>query len=185
MKATLIRKGNLVRIDGKIYRVLNMDHVTPGKGRAHVQTKLRNIQFGTQTEMRFRSDEDVERIALENKKMQFLYNDQQGYHFMDTTTYEQVAVTEEALGEARSFLVPDAVIELQWFEGNPISVDLPPVVELKVVETPPAVKDATASAQRKPATLETGLVVQVPAFIETGEVIRVSTVDSSYAERVK
>jgi elongation factor P len=185
MKATLIRKGNLVRIDGKIYRVLNMDHVTPGKGRAHVQTKLRNIQFGTQTEMRFRSDEDVERIALENKKMQFLYNDQQGYHFMDTTTYEQVAVTEEALGEARSFLVPDAVIELQWFEGNPISVDLPPVVELKVVETPPAVKDATASAQRKPATLETGLVVQVPAFIETGEVIRVSTVDASYAERVK
>ncbi len=185
MKATLIRKGNLVRIDGKIYRVLNMDHVTPGKGRAHVQTKLRNIQFGTQTEMRFRSDEDVERIALENKKMQFLYNDQQGYHFMDTTTYEQVAVTEEALGEARSFLVPDAVIELQWFEGNPISVDLPPVVELKVVETPPAVKDATASAQRKPATLETGLVVQVPSFIEEGEVIRVSTVDSSYAERVK
>ena len=185
MKATLIRKGNLVRIDGKIYRVLNMDHVTPGKGRAHVQTKLRNIQFGTQTEMRFRSDEDVERIALENKKMQFLYNDQQGYHFMDTTTYEQVAVTEEALGEARSFLVPDAVIELQWFEGNPISVDLPPVVELKVVETPPAVKDATASAQRKPATLETGLVVQVPSFIEEGEVIRVSTVDSSYAERVR
>ena len=185
MKATLIRKGQLVRIDGTIYRVLNMDHVTPGKGRAHVQTKLRNIQYGTQTEMRFRSDQDVERIALESKQMQFLYKDPQGYHFMDTATYEQVALSEEALAEATPFLVPDAVIDLQWFEGKPVSVELPPVVDLKVVETPPAVKDATASAQRKPATLETGLVVQVPAFIEEGEVIRVSTIDATYAERVK
>ena len=185
MKATLIRKGQLVRIDGTIYRVLNMDHVTPGKGRAHVQTKLRNIQYGTQTEMRFRSDQDVERIALESKQMQFLYKDPQGYHFMDTATYEQVALGEEALAEATPFLVPDAVIDLQWFEGKPVSVELPPVVDLKVVETPPAVKDATASAQRKPATLETGLVVQVPAFIEEGEMIRVSTSDASYAERVR
>ncbi len=162
-----------------------MDHVTPGKGRAHIQTKLRNVQAGTQTEMRFRSDEDVERIALESKKMQFLYNDQQGYHFMDTTTYDQVALSDEVLAEATSFLVADAVIELQWFEGKPVAVELPPVVDLKVIETPPAVKDATASAQRKPATLETGLVVQVPAFIEEGEVIRVSTVDASYSERVR
>ena len=109
------------RIDGTIYRVLNMDHVTPGKGRAHVQTKLRNIQYGTQTEMRFRSDQDVERIALESKQMQFLYKDPQGYHFMDTATYEQVALSEEALAEATPFLVPDAVIDLQWFEGKPVS----------------------------------------------------------------
>ncbi len=185
MKATLIRKGQLVRIDGTIYRVLNMDHVTPGKGRAHIQTKLRNIQLGTQTEMRFRSDEDVEKIALESKQMQYLYKDQQGYHFMDTATYDQVALSEEVLAEATSFLIADAVIELQWFEGKPVAVELPPVVDLKVVETPPAVKDATASAQRKPATLETGLVVQVPAFIEEGEMIRVSTIDATYAERVK
>ncbi len=185
MKATNIRKGNLVRIDGTLYRVLTMDHVTPGKGRAHVQTKLRNVQLGSQTEMRFRSDEDVERIALESKKMQFLYKDQQGYHFMDTSTYDQVALSDEMLGDATSFLVADAVIELQWFEGKPVSVELPPVVDLKVVECPPAVKDATASAQRKPATLETGLVVQVPAFIEEGEVIRVSTVDGSYSERAR
>jgi len=185
VKATNIRKGNLVRIDGTLYRVLTMDHVTPGKGRAHVQTKLRNVQLGSQTEMRFRSDEDVERIALESKKMQFLYKDQQGYHFMDTSTYDQVALSDEMLGDATSFLVADAVIELQWFEGKPVSVELPPVVDLKVVECPPAVKDATASAQRKPATLETGLVVQVPAFIEEGEVIRVSTVDGSYSERAR
>ncbi len=185
MKATNIRKGNLLRVDGTIYRVLNMDHVTPGKGRAHIQTKLRSVQFGTQTEMRFRSDEDVERIALESKQMQYLYKDQQGYHFMDTTTYDQVALSDEVLAEATSFRVADAVIELQWFEGKPVAVELPPVVDLKVIETPPAVKDATASAQRKPATLETGLVVQVPAFIEEGEVIRVSTVDSTYSERAR
>ncbi len=185
MKATNIRKGNLLRVDGTIYRVRSMDHITPGKGRAHIQTKLRNVQAGTQTEMRFRSDEDVEKIALESKQMQYLYKDQQGYHFMDTATYDQVALSEEVLAEATSFLIADIVIELQWFEGKPVAVELPAVVDLKVVETPPAVKDATASAQRKPATLETGLVIQVPAFIEEGEMIRVSTTDATYAERVK
>ncbi len=185
MKATSIRKGNLLRVDGTIYRVLVMDHVTPGKGRAHVQTKLRNVEQGSQTEMRFRSDENVERIALEGKEMQFLYKDQQGYHFMDTTSYDQVALSEEALGDPARYLVADTVVQIQWFEGRPMSVELPPVVALKIVETPPSVKDATASAQRKPATLETGLVVQVPAFIEEGETIRVSTIDGTYSERVK
>ena len=185
MKATNIRKGQMIRIDGTLFRVLNMDHVTPGKGRAHIQTKLRNIEHGTQTEMRFRSDQEVERIALESKNMQFLYKDGEGYHFMDTATYDQVALSDEALGDATSFLIADAMIDLQWFEGKPVAVELPPVVDLKVIETPPSVKDATASAQRKPATLETGLVVQVPAFIEEGEVIRVSTIDGSYSERAR
>lgn len=185
MKATTIRKGNIVRINSAIFRVLVMDHVTPGKGRAHVQTKLRNLLDGTQTEMRFRSDEEIERVMLEQKAMQYLYSDQQGYHFMDTTSYEQVALSEEAIAEAKPYLVVDSVLAMQWFEGRPIAVELPPVVDLKVVETPPSVKDATASAQRKPATMETGLVVQVPAFIEEGEMIRVSTLDGSYSERVK
>jgi len=185
MKATTIRKGNILRIDGALYRVLVMDHVTPGKGRAHIQTKLRKIMDGTQTSMRFRSDEDVERITMETKEMQFLYSDAQGFHFMDTSSYEQVALSEELLAGARAYLVADAQIQMQWFEGQAISVELPPTVDLKVVETTPIVKDATASAQRKPATLETGLVVQVPAFIEQGEMIRVSTIDASYSERVK
>ncbi len=185
MKATQIRKGNIVRIKGVLFRVLNMDHVTPGKGRAHVQTKLRNIQEGTQTEVRFRSDEDVERIVLEAKQMQFLYQDQSGHHFMDTETYEQVALSAEDLAGITPYLIPDAVVQMQWFEGKAIGVELPPVVDLKVVETMPGVKDATASAQRKPATMETGLVVQVPAFINPGEMIRINTADGSYAERVK
>jgi elongation factor P len=185
MKATQIRKGNILRINNVLWRVLVMDHVTPGKGRAHVQTKLRNLQEGTQTEMRFRSDEDVERVALEQKQMQYLYNDQQGYHFMDTTTYEQVALADDDIEDAKPYLVADSVVQMQWFEGRPLAVELAPTVDLKVVETPPGVKDATASAQRKPATLETGLVVQVPAFIEEGEMIRISTIDGSYSERVK
>ena len=173
MKATNIRKGNIVRINNILYKVLVMDHVTPGKGRAHVQTKLRNITDGTQTEMRFRSTDDVEKVALESKEMQYLYNDPDGYHFMDVKSYDQVALSAETLGEVVQYIIPDMTIMMEWFEGNPVGIELPPSVELKIVETAPGIKDATASAQRKPAKLETGLVVQVPPFIEEGEVIRV------------
>jgi len=185
VKATIIRKGNILRIDGVLYRVLVMDHVTPGKGRAHIQTKLRNITEGTQTEIRFRSDEDVERVSFETKEMQFLYNDQEGFHFMDTSSYDQVALTDEQMSDTQPYLVADMVIQMQWFEDKPISIELPPTVDLTVVETPPAVKDATASAQRKPAKMDTGLVVQVPAFIEEGEKLRINTAEGTYSERVK
>jgi elongation factor P len=185
MKATQIRKGNIVRIDGTLYKIMNMDHVTPGKGRAHIQTKLRNLLEGTQTEKRFRSDEDIEKVMIETKEMQYLYSDGDGYHFMDTATYDQVALTKDTLGNAVQYLIADSTLNLEWFEGNAIGVDLPPVVALKVIETPPGVKDATASAQRKPAKMETGLVVQVPSFINEGEVIRVNTTDASYSERAK
>jgi elongation factor P len=185
MKATNIRKGNILRINGNLYRVMVMNHRTPGNLRAMIQTTMRNVLDGTQLESRFRSDEEVEKVALESKEMQYLYHDAQGYHFMDTETYEQVALDDETLGDATSYLVADAVLQMEWFEGRPVSVELPPVMDLKVVETAPGVKDATASAQRKPATLETGLVVQVPSFIEEGEMIRVNTLDGSYSERVK
>ena len=185
MKAMQIRKGNIVRINGTLYKIMNMDHVTPGKGRAHIQTKLRSLHGGTQTEKRFRPDEDIEKVMIETKEMQYLYNDGDEYHFMDTTTFDQVQLSADTLGNAVQYLIPDTTLNLEWFEGNAIGVDLPPVVELKVIETPPGVKDATASAQRKPATMETGLVVQVPAFIGEGEVIRINTTDASYSERAK
>jgi len=185
MKATQIRKGNIVRIDGTLYKIMSMDHVTPGKGRAHIQTKMRSLREGTQTEKRFRSDEDIEKVMIETKEMQYLYNDGNGYHFMDTTTYDQVQLSADTLGNAVQYLIPDSTLNLEWFEGDAIGVDLPPMVELKVIETPPGVKDATASAQRKPAKMETGLVVQVPAFINEGEVIRINTTDASYSERAK
>jgi len=185
MKATSIRKGNIVRYNGQIYRVMMMDHVTPGKGRAHIQTKLRKLEDGTQTEVRFRSSDDVERVVMETKQMQYLYGDQEGHHFMDTASYEQVMLMEEALGDGAKYLMPEMNVSIEWFEGKPIGVELPPMVELKVIETAPGIKDSTAQAQRKPATMENGLIVQVPAFIEEGEVIRVSTLDGSYSERAK
>ena len=185
MKATQIRKGNVLKINDTLYRVLVMDHVTPGKGRAHVQTKLRALVDGTQSEMRFRSDEEVEKAFLETREMQYLYEDPDGYHFMDTGTYEQIHLSQEMLGDAVQYLLPNTMVMIQMHDGNPLGVELPPVVELTVVETQPGVKDATASAQRKPATMETGLVVQVPAFINEGEVLRINTTDGSYSERVK
>jgi elongation factor P len=185
MKATTVRKGNILRINNILYKVLIMDHVTPGKGRAHIQTKLRNISDGTQTEMRFRSSDDIERVSLESKEMQYLYNDPDGYHFMDVKSYEQVALTAETLGDVVQYIIPDMTIMMEWFEGNPVGIELPPTVDLKIVDTAPGIKDATASAQRKPAKVETGLVVQVPPFIEQGEVIRISTIDGSYSERAK
>jgi len=185
MKATLIRKGNVLKIKGALYKVMVMDHVTPGKGRAHIQTKMRSLLDGTQSEMRFRSDEDIEKAFLETKQMQYLYDDQDGYHFMDTESYEQVHLTQDVLGDAMLYLIPDQTVSMQWHDGRPLGVELPPMVELKILDTPPGVKDATASAQRKPAKMETGLVVQVPAFINSGETIRVSTTDGSYSERVK
>lgn len=185
MRATNIRKGNILRVDGVLYRVMDMVHVTPGKGNAVVQTKLRNLLDGTQTDTRFRSSMDVERVALETKQMQYLYHDGDTYHFMDTESFEQVELPAGKLGDTVNFLVPEATVTSEWFEESMIGVELPPTVDLKVVETAPGIKGATAANQRKPATLETGLVVQVPPFIEEGEMIRVNTTDSSYSERAK
>ena len=185
MKATEIRKGNVIRMNGELYRVLTMMHITPGNWRGMVQTKLRSLKQGTNTEVRFRSEDEVEKISLDTRLMQYLYHDQQGYHFMDTDTYEQVALSDEVLGDSMDYVIPDSVISMEWFEGMPIGVDLPAAVDLAVVETGPGIKGATASAQKKPAKLETGLVVQVPSFIEEGERIRISTQDGSYLERAK
>jgi len=185
MKATNIRKGQVLKIDDKLYRVMQMDHVTPGKGRAHVQTKLRNIVDGTQTEMRFRSDDIVERAVVENREMQYLYADGAGHHLMDMQSYEQMTLSDDMFGDAAQYVVPESNVMVQVHEGIALGIDLPAAVELKVVETAPGIKDATASAQRKPAKLETGLVVQVPPFIEEGELLKVSTIDGSYLERAK
>ena len=185
MKANRLRAGVLIRFEDDLWRVFEAEHQTPGKGRARVQTKLKNLRSGIMKDQRFRSEDDVEKAHLEAKQMQFLYRDTQGFHLMDVDSYEQVAMTEESLGDVVPYLIPDAMIDVSFFEGAAVTVELPAAVALKVVETTPEVKGATASAQRKPATLETGLVVQVPSFIKEGEVIRVSTADGSYLERAK
>ncbi len=185
MKATEIRKGNILRVNKDPHRVMSMQHITPGNWRGMVQTKLRNLRSGSSVEIRFRSEDEVEKMILDTKQMQYLYHDQHGYHFMDTDTYDQIALADEDLGDTMSYVVPEAMISMEWVEGKPVGIELPSAVDLKVVETAPGIKGATASAQRKPATLETGLVVQVPSFIEEGEVVRVSTIDGSYLERAK
>jgi len=185
MKATEIRKGNVIKMNGELWRVMTMMHITPGNWRGMVQTKLRNLRSGSNTEVRFRSEDEVDKVSLDTRLMQYLYHDAQGYHFMDTESYEQVALSDETLGDSMSYVIPETVVTMDWYDGLPIGVELPSAVDLVVVDTAPGIKGATASAQRKPATLETGLVTQVPSFIEVGEKIRVSTEDGGYLERAK
>ncbi len=183
MKATEIRKGNILKMGSDLLKVLAMQHITPGNWRGMVQTKLRNLRTGAQSEVRFRSEDEVEKVALETRLMQYLYRDSTGYHFMDTETYEQVALLEDLVGDVMPYIVPETIVTMDWHDGKPIGIELPAAVDLKVVETAPGIKGATASAQRKPAKLETGLVVQVPSFIGEGEAVRVSTEDGTYLGR--
>ena len=183
MKANRLRPGVVIRFEGDLWRVFEAIHQTPGNLRARMQTKLKNLRNGVMKDHRFRSEDEVEKAHLDAKQMQFLYRDAQGFHMMDVDTYEQVTMNEEALGDAVYYLTAEAMIGVSFCEGQPVSVDLPATVDLEVVETTPEVKGATASAQRKPATLSTGLQVQVPSFVKQGEFIRVSTADGTYLER--
>ena len=169
---------------GALYRILDLNHVTPGKGRGFVQAKMRNVRSGTLMDHKFASGDSVERVTLDSSEMQFLYSDSGGYHFMDTETYEQTHLTVYTLGESVKYLMADATIVVESFEGEPIGIQLPLTVDLTVQETAPAIKGATANAQLKPATLETGLVVQVPPFIANGDRVRVNTETGEYQSRV-
>lgn len=181
--ATQLRKGMIVKIDKELYRIFGCQHVTPGNLRGFVRVKMRNIRTGSMAEEKLRSEDIVERISLEQKAMQYLYNDNEGYHFMDTVTYDQVQLTAALLGDAVGFLKPEMNIEVEFYGENPIGIELPQSVDLKVIETMPAIKGATATNQTKPATLETGVVIQVPPFIGEGDVIRVNTETGEYQTR--
>ncbi len=185
IQATQIRKGIVILHNGIPHRILEFHHHTPGNLRAMVQTRMRNLKTGSTTEHRFRSTEAVEKAHFEDVEMTFLYSDAEGYHFMNTETYEQVALTEEILGDAVGYLLQESLINIEFFEGNAIGITIPLVVELRVVETEPEIKGATVSNVGKPAKLETGITVQVPAFIKVGEKIRVDTTEGKYLERAK
>ncbi len=185
MKASQLRRGMIIKFEGELWRVFDALHQTPGNLRARMQTKLKNLRNGVMKDQRFRSEDELEKAHLDPRRMQYLYHDSAGYHFMDQTSYDQTTMTEEALGDAVLFIQPDTVLDVLLYEGSPVGLELPVSVDLKIVETTPEMKGATASAQRKPAKLSTGLVVQVPAFIGEGEVIRIRTDDAVYMERVK
>ena len=180
-----IRPGYVIKYNDKIYRVMTSEHRTPGKGRAFCQAKLRNLIDGLQTEVKFRADEQVERCSLEQKKMEYLYNDPSGYCFMNCETYEQIFLDEGLLKDRIKFLLPNTRVQIEFYEEKPLGVALPEAVELEVSDTEPPFKGATASGSGKPATLETGLIVTVPNFIEVGEKIKVSTTSGDYLERAK
>ena len=183
--ATQLRVGMTVEHQNDLWRVMNVVHVTPGNWRGMVQTKLRNLRSGTQTENRFRSEDKVERVTLEQHEMEFLYESDGQYHFMNTETYDQIALDTELLGNAVSYLRPNARIQVELHDGTPMRVSLPKTVDLKVVETAPGLKSATVTNVLKPAKTETGLVVQVPNFIGEGDVIRVDTESGGYLSRAK
>ncbi len=183
--ATQLRPGNVIIHQGDLCKITVIDHVTPGKGRGMVHAKMVNILKGNQVEYRFRSDEKTEVVRLEQKEMEYLYSDGSGYVFMDTATFEQLTLDGGIIGDAVQFLVPNTKCMVDFHEAMPLSVTLPIIVELKIIETEPRMKGATVSASMKPATLETGAVIQVPQFIESGEIVRVDTAKGEYAERAK
>lgn len=183
IQATRLRKGMLIKHAGELYRILDLHHLTPGNLRAHIRARMRNIRSGSLADHKFRAEEDVERATLDEREMQYLYNDADHYYFMDTSSYEQIHISAEAMGDAKDYLVPEAVIRVEFYGTEPVGIELAPTVDLVVKETVPGIKGATASAQVKPATLETGLVVQVPPFINEGDRIRINTDTGEYQGR--
>jgi elongation factor P len=183
IQATRLRKGMLINLNGALCRVLELHHITPGNKRGHVQCKLRDIRTNRLSDHKFRSEDDVERASLVEHEMQFLYRDGDLFYFMNTETYEQVHLSLEVLGDTALYLLPEALINVEFYETEPVGIHLPQTVDLKVTDTVPGIKGATAAAQVKPATLETGLVVTVPAFVNTGDMVRINTDTGEYLSR--
>jgi len=181
--ATRLRKGNLVKHNGDLCRVVEQQHVTPGNLRGFVRAKMRKVKDGAMFEHRFRSEDMVERASLDEREMQYLYKDGSGFCFMDTANYEQIHMSEESLGDSMNYLMPESTIKVEFYEGNPVGIELPATVDLKVTDTAPGIKGATASAQTKPATCETGFVITVPSFINPGDVVRINTESGEYQGR--
>ena len=181
--ATQMRPGMIIKHNEQLHLVFKVEHRTPGNLRGFVQVKMRSLRSGSMTEHRFSSEDRVDRAALEEIEMEYLYDDGEYYYFMNTETYEQMHLTKDILGDGTQYLIPQLKVTVEFFDGKPISVELPATVNLKVIETEPSLKGATVSNVTKPAKLETGLIVQVPPFITEGETIRVNTAEGTYQER--
>jgi elongation factor P len=181
--ATKMRPGMVVKFNNDLFSVFSVSHRTPGNLRGFVQAKMRNLRSGTMIEHRFSSEDKVERAILDEVTMEYLYDDGEYYYFMNSENFEQLHLTKDILGDAVSYLIPELKVSVEFYEGKPMSVELPATVDLKVIETEPGLKGATVSNVTKPAKLETGLIVQVPPFITEGEKIRVNTAEGTYQER--
>ena len=185
LSANDIRKGMVIVFDGAPCKVMEFRHHTPGNLRAMVQARLRNLRTGSSFEHRFRSNDTIEKAMLEQHDMEYLYSDGSQHHFMNTESYEQIAMSEDELGDAAQWLMPGLKIEVEFYEGLPMGVKLPDSMDLVVTYTEPSMKGATVTNTNKPAKLENGVTVQVPPFITEGEKIRVNPTEAKYIERVK
>lgn len=178
-----LRPGTKILLDGTVYQVLEYQHHKPGKGSAMVRTKLKNLRTGSTVDRTFRPEEKIALAEIEERSMQFLYRQEDLFHFMDTSTYEQISLNSSQLGNAIHYVKEGAAINIQFHGEEPVEVVLPIFVELKVTKTDPGVRGDTASGGSKPATLETGRVIQVPLFINEGDVVKVDTRTGAYVER--
>jgi len=185
LTASDLRKGLKLEIDGEPYMVVDFEFSKPGKGQALYRCRLKNMITGSQFDRTYRSVDKFNAADLEEQSMEFLYKDGSRYTFMNTSSYEQIEITEEQVGDAINYLTENLVVDMLLFEGRPIGISLPNFVELKVVQADPGIKGDTAAGATKPVTLETGFVIQVPLFIEEGELLKVDTRTGSYVERVK
>lgn len=180
-----IRPGNIIEFQGRMWAVAKTQHVQPGKGGAYMQVEMKDIKTGSKTNNRFRSDETVEKIHLDQRDYQFLFADGDMLTFMDTESYEQITVNKELVGDPVVFLVDGMTVTFELYEGNPVSIELPETVVMEIAEADPVVKGQTAASSYKPAVLENGVRIMVPPFLEAGVKVVVRTADSTYIERAK
>lgn len=185
LTASDLRKGSKLEIDGEPYLVVDFEFSKPGKGQALYRCRLKNMITGSQFDRTYRSGDKFNAADMEEQSMEFLYKDGNRYTFMNTSTYEQIELTEENVGDAINYLTENLVVDMLLFQGRPIGISLPNFVELRVIQADPGIKGDTAAGATKPVTLETGFVIQVPLFIEEGEVLKVDTRSGAYVERVK
>ena len=185
MNANDLRPGMILKHNGELFSVYKAEHRTPGNLRAFVQVRMRNLRSNALIDHRFRSTDTIEKVNFDEVDMQYLYSDGDSFHFMNTANYEQIHLHKDVVGDRAHYMMPDVVLKVEFYEGQPVDIQLPAIVDLKVVETEPGIKGASATNVTKPAKLETGLVVNVPPFISEGEVVRIDTAEGTYLERGK
>lgn len=185
IKATQLRPGMIIKHEGDLHVVYSVDHRTPGNKRGSMQTKMRNLRSGSMVDYRFRAEEAIEKVVVDEIEFEYLYSDGDGHHFMNIENYEQLQLADDVVGDTKDFLIPNLPVKIEYYDSKAIGVLLPDTVDLTVVETEPSIQKATASAVMKPAKLETGLVVNVPPFVGTGDRIKVDTSEARYIQRVQ
>ncbi len=184
VKATQLRPGMVIRHEGQLFTVFSTEHRTPGNKRGSMQTKMKNLRNGAISDYRFRAEEFIERAVVDEIEYEFLYHEGDDYHFMNSETFEQMHLSQDILGEAVYYLIPNIVVKLEFYENKAIGVALPDTIDLLVTETEPTLQKATASAVMKQAKLETGLTIQVPPFVNNGDKVKVDTSEARYVQRV-